>query len=130
MIDVVVIRRDHLEKIEFHTNGFYAKAWRAECKGSAVCIKVFNVKRESNKKAVRVSISSSHVLILQASKLLALQSELTVLLICQHENILRLSGLLLDEAVLQGFGLVTEFADHDTLDEFLYEGSEFVASYF
>ncbi len=76
-----------------------------------------------------MSISLENVFILQASKLLALQSELTVLLICQHENILRLSGLLLDEGVLQGFGLVTEFADHDTLDMFLYEGSEFVVSF-
>ena len=49
-----------------------------------------------------------------------MQSELTALSVCKHPNILELKGILAQQELLRGIGLVLQIAEFGTLHNYLH----------
>ena len=51
---------------------------------------------------------------------MTLQTELTALIACSHPNILALKGVLVQQDLLNGIGVITELAEFGTLYNYLH----------
>lgn len=102
-----VIRSADLKSITFLSSGYFAKSWTAIYKEKQCCVKVYNILKEPDEH-------------LKDLKLLTLQTELTALIACSHPNILALKGVLVQQDLLNGIGVITELAEFGTLYSYLH----------